>query len=287
MKTLISLPKITLSTILRATPATPLLENSCRQIKNDTVIYRESELFKTPKIFKPFVKVSALQTTRHGGVSREPYSSLNLGINTGDDPANIMRNRRILCRHMQIDPSSLVTADQVHGTNVFHAVTGGHYSGYDAFVTDRKDIFLCIFTADCFPVLFYDHEHEAAGAAHAGWKGTAKNIASMTIETMRQRFGTSPLRCHAYIGTGISGSSYEVGREVAARFDKKYLKPSNGGRFLLDLAAANLDHLVEAGIPHESIEVSPFCTVRNNRDFFSYRKEGGKTGRMVSLIGTR
>ena len=264
MKTLISLPKITLSAILRATPATPLLENSCRQIKNDTVIDRENELFKTPKIFKPFIQVSALQTTRHGGVSR-----------------------RILCRHLQIDPSSLVTADQVHGTKVFHAVTGGHYPGYDAFVTDRKDIFLCIFTADCFPVLFYDHEHEAAGAAHAGWKGTAKNIAGMTIETMRKRFGTSPPRCHAYIGTGISGSSYEVGREVAALFDKKYLKPSTGGRFLLDLAAANLDHLVEAGIPHECIEVSPFCTVRNNRDFFSYRKEGGKTGRMVSLIGTR
>ena len=261
------------------------LENNCRQVNNDTVIDRENELFKTPKIFRLFAKVSALQTTRHGGVSREPYSSLNLGINTDDDPANIMRNRQILCRHLQIEPSSLVTAGQVHGTKVFHAVTGGHYSGYDAFVTDQKDIFLCILTADCFPVLLYDHQHEAAGAAHAGWKGTAKNIAGTTIETMRQQFGTSPSRCLAYIGTGISGRSYEVGREVAARFAKKYVKPSTGGRFLLDLAAANLDHLLEAGVPHECIEVSPFCTLRNNKDFFSHRREGGKTGRMISLIG--
>ncbi len=242
-------------------------------------------MFKKPQIFAPYGSLVALQTTRHGGISPEPFASLNLGTNTCDDPANILRNREILCGHLGLEPSSLVTANQIHGTKVFHADAGGHRSGYDAFVTGERDVFLCILTADCYPVLLFDPEHEASGAAHAGWKGTAANVAAITIETMQEKFGTSPSRCRAYIGTGISGSAYEVGREVAARFNNKYLSPTRDGRFLLDLAAANLDQLLEAGIPRNAIEVSPFCTVRNNKDFFSHRKEGGKTGRMISLIG--
>ena len=242
-------------------------------------------LFKKPQIFAPYENLVALQTTRHGGVSPEPFASLNLGPNTFDTPENILRNREILCSHLGVAPSSLVTADQKHGTKVLHAVVGGHYSGYDAFVTGRQDVFLCILTADCFPVLLFDPENEVSGAAHAGWKGTAANVVGITIEAMKKKFGTSPSRCCAYIGTGISGSIYEVGQEVAACFGNKYHKPSPHGRILLDLAAANLDQLLEAGIPRDCIEVSPFCTFRNNRDFFSYRKERGNTGRMISLIG--
>ncbi len=245
------------------------------------------KLYLQPEIFSPFREVLALQTTRYGGVSPEPFATLNLGHNTPDEPANILHNREILCGSLGIDPSSLVTADQVHGTKVFTAVRGGHYSGYDAFVTDRKNIFLCILTADCFPVLLYDHEHAAAGALHAGWKGTAANAAGKTLVTMKEQFGTTPSNCLAYIGTGISGNEYEVGKDVADRFDHRHLALSSGGKQLLDLASANLDQLVEAGIPRSSIEISPFCTVRNNSDFFSYRREGGKTGRMIALIGIK
>ncbi len=246
-------------------------------------------LLERPKIFDPFTDLVALQTTRHGGISPKPFDSLNLdlGTNTADDPSNILLNRQLLCRRIGIDPSSLVTAGQIHGTKICHAITGGHYSGYDAFITKQKDLFLCILTADCFPVLVYDHKNKAAGAAHAGWKGTAENISGMTIEAMNKQFGTLPSHCRVWIGTGISGNAYEVGREVASRFNSKYLTSSGEGRFLLDLASVNIDQMLEKGIPPASIEASPFCTARNNSDFFSYRKESGTTGRMLSLIGLR
>ncbi len=241
-----------------------------------------------PGIFSRHSEVFAVQTTRHGGVSPKPFASLNLGHNTPDNPANILRNRQILCNHLGISPSSLVTADQVHGTTVCEAVEGGHYSGgHDAFITDRKNVFLGILTADCYPILLYDPEHKAAGAVHAGWKGTAAKGLGKTIETMQERFGTTPSSCLAYIGIGISGSAYEVGREVADCFSGKYLTTSPDGRILLDLASANLDQLLGAGIPENRIEVSSFCTVSNNRVFFSYRKEKGQTGRMIALIGIK
>lgn len=242
----------------------------------------------TPKIFERFPNVLALQTTRRGGVSPPPFASLNVGANTSDDPLNIQRNKQILCRRLGIAESSLVSSEQVHGADVLLAVTGGEYSGYDAFITKEKDIFLCIFTADCFPVLIYDYAQEVVGAAHAGWKGTAANIAGKTVAAMKKAFGTSPQNCCAFIGAGISGSAYEVGKEVACRFEKKYITAiSSGNRFLLDLAAANRDQLIETALPRNAVEVSPFCTVRNNTDFFSYRKDEGCTGRMVALIGIK
>lgn len=244
--------------------------------------------FIQPGIFSAHRDVCALQTTRHGGVSPKPFATLNLGHNTSDKPENVLRNRQIVCNHLGIVPPSLVTADQVHGTKVCEAVEGGHRrGGYDAFITDRENVFLCILTADCYPVLLYDHEHKAAGAVHAGWKGTAAKAVRKTVEAMTERYGTSPSSCLAYIGAGISGNAYEVGRDVADRFSGKHLDVSPDGRLLLDLASANLDQLLEAGIPENRIEVSPFCTVRNNRDFFSYRKENGQTGRMIALIGIK
>jgi YfiH family protein len=246
------------------------------------------KLFIQPEIFSRHHNICALQTTRHGGVSPKPFASLNLGHSTPDNPANVLRNKEILCGHLGIDPSSLVTADQVHGTTICEAAEGGHRrEGFDAFITDTANVFLCILTADCYPILLYDPEHNAAGAVHAGWKGTAANAAGKTVEAMKERFGSSPSSCLAYIGAGISGNAYEVGREVADRFSGKHLTALPDGRTLLDLASANLDQLLEAGIPDSHIEVSPFCTVRNNRDFFSYRREKGQTGRMIALIGIK
>lgn len=238
-----------------------------------------------PDIFSPYPNLRALQTTRHGGISREPFASLNLGHNTGDNPENIDRNRRILCSRAEISHSSLVTADQVHGTEVLHARRGGHYSGYDAFITDSPGLYLCILTADCFPVLIYDRERNAVGAAHAGWQGSAANVAGKTLSAMREAFGTKPSSCLAWIGTGISAAAYEVGKEVAARFESRHAHKNPSGTYQLDLCSINRDQLEQSGIADTAIAVSPFCTARNNRDFYSYRKENGNTGRMISLIG--
>ncbi|WP_245153500.1 peptidoglycan editing factor PgeF [Chlorobaculum sp. 24CR] len=231
----------------------------------------------------------ALQTTRTGGVSGAPLDSLNIGTHVGDDSARVRENERRLCAFLEIDPESIVTTGQVHGTEIAVVTAPGKLDGYDALITNVRGVFVGIMTADCYPILVHDHRTGGCGAAHAGWQGTAGRIAEKTVNAMRDAFGTRPEECLAWVGTGISGERYEIGGEVAGRFDSRYLKPSPSGegKFLLDLSAASRDQLIEAGIPPTQVQCSEFCSYRDSDRFFSYRRDNGKTGRMLALVGVR
>jgi YfiH family protein len=244
-----------------------------------------------PGCFHQYEELIALQSARNGGVSEGAYFSLNLGRNTGDESEKVHENTLRLCAARGIDPGQLVSSVQVHGTAILTAEKPGHYHGYDALITDKENLFLCIFTADCYPVLIYDPQHKASGAVHAGWKGSAGDIVIKTIEAMQVRFNTLPEECFAYIGTGISPEAYEVGREVAMRFPSDCCRQSPLGqeneKYNLDLGMVNYRQLLASGIPASNIERSTFCSVRDSDLFFSYRRDQEKTGRMVSLIGIR
>jgi hypothetical protein len=244
-----------------------------------------------PDCFLEFSQLIALQTTRSGGVSHEPYSSLNLGINTEDCPQQVHENNLRLCTTVGINPERIVSSEQVHGTEILYAETPGRYYGYDAFITDRKNLYLCIYTADCYPVLLFDPYHNAVGAVHAGWKGSAGRIVMKTIEHMQTKFNSIPAECFAFIGTGISAEAYEVGPEVAKEFPQKHCQHStlsqNEKKYMLDLSMVNYQQLIASGIPALNIERSPYCSYRDSDLFFSYRRDNGKTGRMASIIGIR
>ncbi len=242
-----------------------------------------------PEGFRWFKELVALQSTRAGGVSEGEYSSLNLGSNTGDSMERVLENTRLLCASVGIDPGQLVSSDQVHGIEILCAEKPGRYQGYDAIITSKRDLFLCIYTADCYPVLLYDPRHNVSAAIHAGWKGSAGQIVSKTISRMKMRFNSIPAECLAYIGAGISGEIYEVNEEVAKKFpancSKRSLRSPEEKKYLLDLALVNYRQLMDSGIPAANIEKSPFCSYADRNRFFSYRRDQGKTGRMVSLIG--
>jgi len=242
-----------------------------------------------PNRFRLHPGLIALQSTRIGGISNDEYSSLNLGINTGDSVELVYENTRLLCVAAGINPEQLVSSDQVHGTDILFAENPGRYQGYDSLITDKKNLCLCIFTADCYPVLIYDPQHKASGACHAGWKGTAGLIVVKTLAAMKHRFQSLPAECLAYIGTGISANAYEVDKEVAKEFppDTSTRSPFSADeeKYLLDLGLANYRQLLASGIPASNIERSPFCSFGDKDLFFSYRRDQGKTGRMVSLIG--
>jgi hypothetical protein len=244
-----------------------------------------------PDCFRHYRELTALQSTRNGGVSTGAYASLNLGINTEDSEAYVHENTRRLCAAACIDPESMVFSEQVHGTAILTAENPGSYCGYDALITNKKNLFLCIFTADCYPVLIYDPRNKVSGAIHAGWKGSAGSIVMKTIDAMQKQFNSLPGECIAYIGTGISTEAYEVGREVAMEFPSDCRRRSSilqhEEKYLLDLGMVNYRQLLASGIPPSNIECSPFCSVRDSNLFFSYRRDQGKTGRMVSLIGVR
>jgi hypothetical protein len=244
-----------------------------------------------PECFTPYPELVALQSTRKGGVSTGEYFSLNLGNNTGDDPDVVRQNTLRLCSAAGIDPERLVSSTQVHGTEILNAVKPGRYNGYDAFITNRNNLFLSIFTADCFPVLLYDPRNHAVAAVHAGWQGCAEQIVIKTIKAMERNFSSIPGECIAFIGTGISGNAYEVGPEVAGKFEPDCfrLAPQLQGekKYLLDLGLVNYNQLIAAGVLASNIERSQFCSLTHSDLFFSYRRDNGKTGRMVTLIGIR
>lgn len=242
-----------------------------------------------PEIFSDIPGIVALQTTRPGGFSAPPFDSLNLGLRTEDNPRDVQENLNRLCNHLHLPAENFVLTNQVHGTAICRAERPGHVDGFDALITDTPGIYLGIVTADCYPVLIHDTEHGASGAVHAGWQGTAGQIAARTVAAMTEAFGTRPDACLAWVGTGISAGCYEIGGEVASRFDNSYLSPSPGtkGRFLINLSAANRDQLLEAGLPPEQVQCSTFCSYRDHDLFFSYRRDHGATGRMLSLIGLK
>ncbi|MFN7115808.1 MAG: peptidoglycan editing factor PgeF [Saprospiraceae bacterium] len=225
--------------------------------------------YHKPEIFSPFSNIIAAESTRNGGVSEAPLSSLNLSFRVGDQEANVIENRKRFFGGQGIDLQQLATSHQVHGDKILYALEPGDYAGFDALVTDRKGIFVAVSVADCTPILIYDTENEVVAAIHAGWRGTVDGIVFKTLETMQDHFGTQPEHCFAYIGTCIDECSYEVDADVADHFPddfKRYDAQLN--KFLVDLKNGNKDQLVAFGIPENQIEISPFSKVLNKYQYF-------------------
>lgn len=245
-------------------------------------------LHRTPAIFTGFPALVAAESTRHGGVSPIPFASLNLGINTPDREQNVIENRRRFFEAIDAAGYPFASSHQVHGTDIIYTAEAQRYEGYDALITDKPGLLIGVTIADCVPILIYDHTHRAVAAIHAGWRGTVGGIVTKTLGLMQQQFGTLAGQCHAYIGTCIDETSFEVGPEVAEQFAPEFKRTDSGtGKYRVDLKAANRKQLTDFGIPAAQIGVSPFSTVLDNDDYFSYRAEKGQTGRMLAVIGLR
>ncbi len=226
-------------------------------------------------------------STRSGGVSRAPYASLNLGLSTDDAEAHVAENRRRLFEAAGFGPDRLAIAGQVHGVEVRAVNRPGLYPGIDGMVTRTPGLLLCISAADCAAVLLADADAGVVGACHAGWRGAAGGIVPRTVDAL-EALGAAAGRLHAYISPCISRTHFEVGPEVAARFDPAFVDHRPGApRPYVDLKAAIAAQLEEAGIDPGSIDVSPHCTYARTDIFFSHRAEMGVTGRMMGFIGKR
>lgn len=243
-------------------------------------------MFHRPAIFSRFDALVAAESTRHGGVSPAPWASLNLGKNTDDDPANIAENRRRFCTALGFEPAKIAWSKQVHADQVRLVTAPGGAEGFDALITRQAGILLAVSVADCTPILVFDAKNKAVGAAHAGWPGTAARIVEKMLRRMADEFGTVGPDCFAYIGTCIDECSFEVGDEVADKFDDAFRRfDAARGKYLVDLKKANQAQLLAFGVPLNQIEISPRSTVLHNEDYFSHRKEKGTTGRMLAVIG--
>lgn len=217
-------------------------------------------------------------STRHGGISPAPFDSLNLG-GSEDDKNNILQNREIALKSLDLSIDNLCNLKQVHGNKVNIAKRGLQEG--DALVTSEKDLILAVSIADCFPILFYDNTNKVIGAAHAGWRGTVSGIAENTINAMI-RLGAKPENIHVAIGQGISQSNFEVGNEVIHEFEKNGFPDNCWKDNRIDLSLCNLHVLKQNKISEHNIWTMNRCTFEH--DFFSYRRDKGTTGRMWAII---
>jgi YfiH family protein len=180
-----------------------------------------------------------------------------------------------------LDGAELTTIGSVHGAAVARVdKPGGSVDDVDALVTDRKDVALFATYADCYPIVLWDPEKRVAGLVHAGWRGTRDGVATAAVRFMQDEYGCRFIR--AGIGPGICGRCYEVGEEVAAQFDGRFLTEGTGGRSLLDLGAANRAQLEEHGV--KSVYEIGICT-KEHYLFPSHRRhpDGKRFGAIVAL----
>lgn len=233
--------------------------------------------------------------TRHGGVSSQPWQTLNLGGTVGDSRDNVIENRRRIFEAVERPVESIFDVWQVHSSDV--VVTerprplDEPHTKADAIITNRTDITLFMRFADCVPILLYDPRQRAVGIVHAGWQGTIKKIAAKTVAAMQKAFGSRPEDILAGIGPSIGPDHYEVQDDVV----QPALAAFNGlaaevlvnrrKRTFLDLWTANRLTLEACGV--KSIQVAEICTACNTHDWYSHRGEAGKTGRFGTLIGLR
>ena len=231
--------------------------------------------------------VEAASTERTGGVSAGPFASLNLGDHVGDRPEHVQANRGALVRTLGL-PGEPCWLEQVHGMRVLDLDREAPGTA-DGAVSSTPGQVCAILTADCLPVLLAAREGGRIGAVHAGWRGTAADIAGGAVARAGES-GISPDSIQVELGPSIGRCCYEVGEEVLDAFsgsgllDRETLQEVAGTK-RLDLRALNARLLERAGVRRESIRQSDHCTRCGHREYFSYRWDPSDVGRQSSWVG--
>jgi YfiH family protein len=221
-------------------------------------------------------------STRKEGVSQKPFDTLNLGDRCGDDEKNVQENRHRFFQSLGIKHDELAIPVQIHGNHILQVTTPGIYPETDGLITDVPGICLVIQVADCLPIYLYDPVHRAIGLIHAGWRGSARKIVVEGLSAMKFSFKSRAEDLSVFLGPSIGPCCYEVGTDVSNHFPENVMQ---GNR--LNLWKMNQNLLIESGVSPDNITVSGLCTACYSDWFFSHRKSGGKTGRMMGIIGLK
>ena len=229
--------------------------------------------------------------SRLGGVSPEPYKSLNVGSSVGDEKENVVENRKRLFQALSLPSGSMYDAWQVHSTEYVVAKEPRELDSdqqkVNIILTQNPHVTLMMRFADCVPIFLYAPKQRAIGLVHAGWIGSINKIASIAVGAMKHEFHCSPEEILAGIGPSIGPDHYEVGMDVVTKLQQKIpdkvdvCLSRKGNRYFLDLWYLNSYVLQEAGV--KAIEIARICTACNIDEWYSHRKEKGRTGRFGAL----
>ncbi len=231
----------------------------------------------------------------HGGLvcatSRKPG---NMSFVYGQ-AQGALHNRKIFLDGLGIDYRDLVCAKQVHGACIRVAGEPDKGKGVlgfdtalddtDALLTDKRNLPLAIFTADCLPIFLFDPQRPAVGLVHAGRRGTEQEIALKSIRLMQDKFNSRPEELYVGFGPAIRDCCYEIGVDLKDNFN--YGLKMKDNRYYLDLISINNKQILESGVKHNHISDCKICTSCRQDEFFSYRRHGSACGRMISVIMLR
>lgn len=238
-------------------------------------------------------------TTISGGVSTGKYSSFNLSTYSGDKPELVAENRTKLANILHIKNENIYIPYQTHEDKILvideSVVTELQYNkddllhGIDAVITNLPGICIGVTTADCVPILIYDPILKVLAAVHAGWRGTVKKLVKKTINHMIEKFNCNAENMIACTGPSISAHFFEVGNDVAdifrdTGFDLMEIGYKNQmtEKIHLDLRSANKLLMNEGGIHDRNIDIAAICTYNNSQLLFSARRQGIRSGRMMT-----
>ena len=262
--------------------------------------------------------VTAVFSTRKGGISSGQFSSMNFCTPLGDSIDNVKKNFEIFGNAAKL--TNFVLSKQTHTINVRKVTEKDidkglykdmDYTDVDGLVTNVKNITLSTFYADCVPLYFYDPVNNAIGLSHAGWRGTVNNIAKETLYMMNQEYGTKEKDVVCAIGPSICVNCYEVSADVANEFIEKYdiqdvpiyddnVKSQDMDmlifkknvdvseeKYMLNLWACNYRNLTNLGVLEENIYIPDICTCENKDILFSHRGLNGKRGNLGAFMMLR
>ncbi|MCR4686975.1 MAG: peptidoglycan editing factor PgeF [Lachnospiraceae bacterium] len=239
-------------------------------------------------------------SSRECGVSTGYYSSLNLGLKTGDDMDNIKANYEIFFKTLGLDINSIVIPELAHGNdigNVTHKDAGSGlltpyvYLETDGLLTNEKGVSLVATFADCVPVFFTDPVKKVVGIAHCGWRGCANGLAGKMVDRMISDYGCDVKDIEVGIGPSIGMCCFEVDIDVFMEFvelpfltEGWYFENDDETKYNIDLWRVLHDNLIYKGVSEDKITISGLCTCCNNDIFFSHRFTKGKRGTMAGVI---
>ena len=267
--------------------------------KNQEHIFEEKTVDGVPYLAYPLVEKTGVVrhgfSTRLGGVSTGHCATMNISTTRGDDPAAVEENRRRIAKAIGVRAEDMTYTNQTHTTNVAVVEAkdrGKRFMETDGMVTNVPEICLVTFYADCVPLFFVDPVHRAIGLSHSGWRGTVGKMGKVTVERMREEYGTDPAQVVAAIGPSICQDCYEVSEDVIEKFRENFDKAlwpelfyeKADGKYQLNLWRANQAVLTEAGVQGENIAVTNLCTHCNPDILFSHRSTGTARGNLSAFL---
>lgn len=276
--------------------------------KNQTHIFNEKQVGEILYLSYPLLEQTGIVThgfsTRVGGVSEGVCSTMNLSFSRGDKEDAVRENFRRMAKALGVEEDSFVFSHQTHTTNVRKVtledkgkglVRPLDYQDVDGLITDIPGLCLSTFYADCVPLFFVDPVHKAIGLSHSGWRGTVGKIGNVTIQRMKEEYGSNPSDMVAAIGPSICQECYEVSEDVIIEFQKSFAKKhwndlyykKENGKYQLNLWKANEMILEEAGVLRENIAVTNLCTCCNHEWLFSHRASQGKRGNLAAFLALK